>query len=159
MAHHSPGIVDVHIDRTETAVLGANQLPEEYRMLLGFVQRLLPSANHVPLSGQTTATRRRHPKRMKERMTLTNGTRKRLTVAIVGAGGVAETHAAVLKSMPQVRLTAICDSAPGKAEAFQQKFGLVGATQASEPCWRISSRRGTHRDNRPSPMPPTRWSV
>ena len=64
---------------------------------------------------------------MKERMTPTNGTRERLTVAIVGAGGVAETHAAVLKSMPQVRLTAICDSAPGKAEAFQQKFGLIGS--------------------------------
>jgi len=52
MAHHSPGIVDEHIDRTETAMLGANQLPEEYRMLLGFVQRLLPSRIMSRLSGR-----------------------------------------------------------------------------------------------------------
>ena len=45
-------------------------------------------------------------------------------VAIVGAGGIAETHAAILRKAPGVQLVAICDSLPGKAQDFAQRLGI-----------------------------------
>jgi predicted dehydrogenase len=48
----------------------------------------------------------------------------RVKVAIVGAGGIAEAHADILKKIPQVRLACVCDSAPRKAEVFARKLGV-----------------------------------
>ena len=48
-------------------------------------------------------------------------------VAILGAGGIAETHAEVLQSIPGVELIAIGDAQFSKAENFRDKFQLAGA--------------------------------
>jgi len=47
--------------------------------------------------------------------------------AILGAGGIAETHAEILKKIPGVQLTAVCDVVPGKAEVFGRKLGIPEA--------------------------------
>jgi predicted dehydrogenase len=48
-------------------------------------------------------------------------------VAILGAGGIAETHAEVLRGIPDVEPVAICDMQFSKAEAFRDKMGLPAA--------------------------------
>jgi predicted dehydrogenase len=47
--------------------------------------------------------------------------------AILGAGGIAETHAEVLRGIPGVEPVAICDVQFSKAEAFRDKMGLRAA--------------------------------
>jgi len=157
MAHHSPGIVDEHIDRPRPPCSERISSRKEYRMLLGFVQRLLPSRIMSRLSGADSGIRRRHPK---ERMTLTNGTRKRLTVAIVGAGGVcgnscrsAQKHAAGAAD-GDLRLRS------GEGRGIQQKFGLVGSYASLRTMLADSqARRGTHRDTALRPCRQRGWSV
>jgi predicted dehydrogenase len=48
-------------------------------------------------------------------------------VAILGAGGIAETHAEVLRGIPGVEPVAICDMQFSKAEAFRDKMGFPAA--------------------------------
>jgi predicted dehydrogenase len=48
-------------------------------------------------------------------------------VAILGAGGIAETHAEVLRGIPDVERVGICDMQFSKAEAFRDKLGLPTA--------------------------------
>jgi predicted dehydrogenase len=50
-----------------------------------------------------------------------------LRVAILGAGGIAETHAEVLSSIPGIEAVAICDLQFAKAEAFRDKMGFPAA--------------------------------
>ena len=45
----------------------------------------------------------------------------------MGAGGIAETHAEVLRGIPGVEPVAICDMQFSKAEAFRDKMGLPAA--------------------------------
>jgi predicted dehydrogenase len=52
-----------------------------------------------------------------------------LRAAILGAGGIAETHAQVLKALPGVECVAVCDMQEGKAEAFREKMQLPAAFQ------------------------------
>jgi len=51
----------------------------------------------------------------------------RFRVAILGAGGIAETHAEVLRGIPGVEPVAICDMQFSKAESFRDKLGLPAA--------------------------------
>lgn len=48
-------------------------------------------------------------------------------VAILGAGGIAETHAAVVGRIPGIELAAICDVQYSKAEAFRDKMRVPAA--------------------------------
>ncbi len=48
-------------------------------------------------------------------------------VAILGAGGIAEIHAEVLRGIPDVETVAICDMQLSKAEAFRDKLVLPAA--------------------------------
>ena len=52
---------------------------------------------------------------------------KKVRVAIIGTGWIAEAHAACYKRCPDVEIVALADIVPGKAEAFFKKFGVEGA--------------------------------
>lgn len=45
-------------------------------------------------------------------------------VALVGTGFIAEVHLKALAKVPAVRVVAVCDAAPGKAERFAQRHGI-----------------------------------
>ncbi len=51
---------------------------------------------------------------------------KKVRVAIVGCGWIAEAHIIEYKKMPDVEIVAGCDLVPGKAAAFFEKFGVEG---------------------------------
>ena len=53
-------------------------------------------------------------------------------VAVLGAGGIAVTHAAALKSLPGIELVAVCDVAPARARAFQQRWSVPEAFEDVE---------------------------
>jgi predicted dehydrogenase len=46
-----------------------------------------------------------------------------INVGFIGAGEIAETHAAALARIPEARLVAITDTLPERAESLAQKFG------------------------------------
>ncbi len=48
-------------------------------------------------------------------------------VAILGAGGISEVHAEVLRGISDIDLAAVCDTQFNKAEAFRDKMGLPAA--------------------------------
>ena len=50
-----------------------------------------------------------------------------MRVAILGAGGIAESHAEVLAGIPGIERVAICDMQFSKAEAFRDKMGIPAA--------------------------------
>jgi len=54
-------------------------------------------------------------------------TSKKVKVAIIGTGWIAENHIASYLEMPDVEVVALADLIPGKAEAFAKKFGVDGA--------------------------------
>lgn len=54
-------------------------------------------------------------------------TSKKVKIAIIGTGWIAESHAHALKRMEDVEIVALADLVPGKAEAFAKKFELEGA--------------------------------
>jgi predicted dehydrogenase len=54
-------------------------------------------------------------------------TSARFRVAILGAGGIAETHAEILHGISDIELVAICDMQVSKAEAFRDKMRLPAA--------------------------------
>ena len=54
-------------------------------------------------------------------------TSKKVKIAIIGTGWIAESHANALKKMEDVEIVALADLVPGKAEAFAKKFELEGA--------------------------------
>jgi predicted dehydrogenase len=56
----------------------------------------------------------------------------RFRVAILGAGGIAETHAEVLRGISDVESVGICDMQFSKAEAFRDKIGLPAAYSSLE---------------------------
>lgn len=49
---------------------------------------------------------------------------KKVKVAIVGTGWIAETYAEVYRYLEDVQIVALADPVPGKAEAFAKRFGL-----------------------------------
>jgi predicted dehydrogenase len=50
---------------------------------------------------------------------------ERFPIAIVGLGNIAQTiHLPILSKLPDVRVAAVCDKEPVKAEAIAQKFGV-----------------------------------
>lgn len=51
---------------------------------------------------------------------------KKLRVAIIGCGWIAEAHIKSYLAQPDVEIVAGCDLIPGKAEAFFKKFGVEG---------------------------------
>lgn len=54
-------------------------------------------------------------------------TTKRLRIAIIGCGWIAEAHIKSYLRQPDVDIVAGCDLVPGKAKAFFEKFGVQGA--------------------------------
>lgn len=54
-------------------------------------------------------------------------TSKKVKIAIIGTGWIAESHVNALKKMEDVEIVALADLVPGKAEAFAKKFELEGA--------------------------------
>ncbi|MBM3975345.1 MAG: Gfo/Idh/MocA family oxidoreductase, partial [Planctomycetes bacterium] len=48
-------------------------------------------------------------------------------VALIGAGFIADAHVQALRSLPTVALVAVCDPAPGRAQAFAKKHGIAHA--------------------------------
>lgn len=53
-------------------------------------------------------------------------TSKKVKIAIIGTGWIAESHANALKKMEDVEIVALADLVPGKAEAFAKKFEIEG---------------------------------
>ena len=54
-------------------------------------------------------------------------TSKKVKIAIIGTGWIAESHIDSYKKMEDVEIVALADLVPGKAEAFAKKFGIEGA--------------------------------
>ncbi len=52
---------------------------------------------------------------------------KKVRVAIIGCGWIADAHMAAYKNQPDVEIVAACDLIPGKAKAFLEKYGIEGA--------------------------------
>ena len=48
-------------------------------------------------------------------------------VGIIGTGWIAEAHAESYLNQPDVKIVALADLIPGKAEAFAKCYGLTGA--------------------------------
>ena len=53
-------------------------------------------------------------------------TSKKVKIAIIGTGWIAESHINALKKMEDVEIVALADLVPGKAEAFAKKFEIEG---------------------------------
>ena len=49
---------------------------------------------------------------------------EKIKVAIIGCGWIAESHVDCYRKMPDVEIIALADLIPGKAKAFNQKYGL-----------------------------------
>ena len=52
---------------------------------------------------------------------------KKLRIAIVGTGWIAEAHIKNYLKMEDAEIVAACDIVPGKAEKFLKTFGVEGA--------------------------------
>ena len=48
-------------------------------------------------------------------------------VGIIGTGWIAEAHAESYLNQPDVKIVALADLIPGKAEAFAKRYGLTDA--------------------------------
>ncbi|ADI14356.1 inositol 2-dehydrogenase [Truepera radiovictrix] len=55
----------------------------------------------------------------------------RLHVALIGAGRMAQTHAAVLATLPGVRVRAVCDPREAAARALAEPLGAAAVTEAA----------------------------
>ncbi len=53
-------------------------------------------------------------------------TTKKMRVAFIGTGWIAESHVTAFMKQPDVEIVAGCDLIPGKAKAFFEKFGIEG---------------------------------
>ena len=58
---------------------------------------------------------------------VTIDTDKKMRVAIIGTGWIAESHVKAFLNQPDVEIVAGCDLIPGKAKAFFEKFEIEGA--------------------------------
>lgn len=63
---------------------------------------------------------------MESHETKTVDASKKMRVAIIGTGWIAESHIQSYLKQPDVEIVAGCDLIPGKAEAFFKKFGVEG---------------------------------
>ena len=54
-------------------------------------------------------------------------TSKKMRVGIIGCGWIAGSHAKALLMQPDAEIVAGADIVPGKAAAFMEKHGIVGA--------------------------------
>ena len=54
-------------------------------------------------------------------------TSKKLRIAIIGCGWIADVHAKTFKNQPDVEIVAGADIVPGKAEEFMKRHGIEGA--------------------------------
>ncbi len=50
-----------------------------------------------------------------------------IQIGIIGSGGIAAAHARAYKNMPEVKIVAVADVIPGKAQEFIDKLELEGA--------------------------------
>ena len=57
---------------------------------------------------------------------------KQICTALIGAGYIADWHAEALKSVPEARLTAICDLSPGAAQALADRQGVQAFTSLDD---------------------------
>lgn len=55
-----------------------------------------------------------------------------LRVAIIGLGGIGNTHAGVYQSEPLAQLVAVCDMLPEKAQAAADRYGVRAYTDVAE---------------------------
>lgn len=55
-----------------------------------------------------------------------------IRLAIIGTGGMANSHAARFKSIPGCAVAACCDIVPGRAKAFAEKHGIPQAYEDAE---------------------------
>lgn len=62
-------------------------------------------------------------------------------VGIIGTGWIAEAHAESYLNQPDVKIVALADLIPGKAEAFAKRYGLTDARcyPDHKACWPASS--------------------
>ena len=51
-------------------------------------------------------------------------------IGIIGCGGIANAHARVLSGLEQVRIAALCDIEPSRAEGFREKYAPEARTFA-----------------------------
>ena len=49
---------------------------------------------------------------------------KKLRVAMIGCGGIAQTHLAAYKNMPEVEVVAGVDIVPARLKVMQEKWGV-----------------------------------
>ena len=52
-------------------------------------------------------------------------TGKKLRVAFIGCGGIAQTHLGVMKNLPEVEVVAGCDIDPARLRIMEQKWGVT----------------------------------
>ncbi len=52
---------------------------------------------------------------------------KTFQIGIIGTGGIAHSHARAYQSFPNVKIVALADIVPGRAEALAKEFGLTDA--------------------------------
>lgn len=62
----------------------------------------------------------------KDQSVQTVDTSRKMRVAIIGTGWIAEAHMGAYLAQPDVEIVAGCDLIPGKAKAFFEKFGVEG---------------------------------
>lgn len=87
---------------------------------------LVPSSRCVPiLSNRRPRSPARKP--VPTAAIHTVPTNRPTRVALVGAGFIADAHVQALRSLPNVELVAVCDAAPGRAQAFAKKHGIARA--------------------------------
>lgn len=51
-------------------------------------------------------------------------TPSKLRVAIIGCGGISNTHMAAYKAIPEVELVGFCDINPDRLKEYQEKYGV-----------------------------------
>ena len=56
----------------------------------------------------------------------------RLKSAVIGCGGIAQVHGAVLRDMESANLIACADIIPERAQAFGEKFGASAYSSLEE---------------------------
>ena len=64
---------------------------------------------------------------------------KKLAIAFIGCGGIAQTHLSALKDMPEVEVVAGVDIDPDRLEVMQETWRVKRLRQTGKRCSRRSS--------------------
>jgi predicted dehydrogenase len=62
----------------------------------------------------------------------TAGNEKKIRAAILGAGYISDFHIRALRTLPYVRLEAICDTSRSRAESFQKRWNIPSCFQNAQ---------------------------